>query len=146
MADVISGSFAIHNSETGKNLRPYSANTSDGTDIVLYPHNWWKCLTWEFIHVEGTSYQLKNLYTGKTFEPVSEAEDGVALWQQPLDGESSQYWEFLKQDDETYLIRLQDTELFITLSSEETDSPIILKSKQDGSTQKWILKEQYPPH
>ena len=65
----IKGSFAIQNVQTGKNIRPYNSGTSNGNRIILYDHNEWKCLTYEFIHVEGDFYQLKNLYTQKTFEP-----------------------------------------------------------------------------
>jgi hypothetical protein len=141
---VINGAFAIHNVETGKNLRPYNANVSNGNRIVLYPHNEWKCLTWRFNHIEGTTYQLKNLYTEKTFEPKSSPESGVALWQQPLTKDSSQYWEFIEQPDDTYLIRLKDTELYITLSSDKTNSDIILMTYQNSSKQQLILIEQYP--
>jgi hypothetical protein len=142
---VISGAFAIHNVETRKNLRPYNAGVSDGNRIILYPHNEWKCLTWRFNHIEGTTYQLQNLYTEKTFEPKSGTEAGVTLWQQPLKKDKSQYWEFIGQPDETYLIRLKDTELYITLSSDKTDSDIILMPYQNSSRQQWKLIEQYPP-
>jgi hypothetical protein len=145
-AQVISGAFAIHNAETGKNLRPYNAGVSDDNRIVLYPHNEWKCLTWQFNHVEGTTYQLQNLYTRKTFVPKSNPESGVSLWQRPLKADSSQYWEFIEQPNETYLIRLKDTELYITISSDKTNSDIILMSYQNSSRQQWKLIEQYPPH
>jgi hypothetical protein len=142
---VINGAFAIHNVETGKNLRPYNAGVSNGNRIILYPHNEWKCLTWRFNHIEGTTCQLQNLYTEKTFEPKSDIEAGVALWQQPLKKDRSQYWEFIEQPDETYLIRLKETELYITFSSDKTDSNIILMPYQNSSDQQWKLIEQYPP-
>lgn len=139
----ISGDFAIRNIETGKNIRPYNSGTSDGNDIILYPHNEWKCLTWQFNHVEGATYQLQNVYTRKTFAPVSELEVGVALWQQPLSDDSPQ-WEFIEQQDGIYAIRLIDTDLYITISSDKTDSPIILMPFENANSQRWELIEQYP--
>lgn len=144
MQNTISGAFAIRNIETGKDIRPYNADTANDNDIILYPHHKWKCLTWEFAHIDGVAYQLKNLYTGKTFEPASSTEDGVALWQQPINGESGQYWEFIEQEDESYLIRLLDTDLYITVSSSKTNSAIVLMPIQDSDAQKWTLIEQYP--
>ena len=140
---IISGSFAIRNIETRKNIRPYNASVSDGNDIILYPHNKWKCLTWQFNHIEGTAYQLQNLYTQKTFEPMSTIETGVALWQQPLNKDSPQ-WEFLEQQDGIYTIRLKNTELYITISSDKTNSAIILMPYENSNRQKWTLIEQYP--
>lgn len=146
---VIDGTFAIQNVNTGKNLRPYNAGTSDENRIVLYPHNEWKCMTWRFLYVENNVYQLQNLYTGKTLTPSATTQKGVTLWQQPLnDSDSLQYWKFIEQSDEAYLINLKDTDLYITISSDETDSPIILMPLQDsnGSTgQLWKLFEQDPP-
>lgn len=141
--NLITGDFAIRNIETSKNIRPYNAGTSDGNKIILYPHNEWKCLTWQFNHIDGTIYQLQNVYTQKTFEPVSAAEKGVALWQQPLN-EYSPKWEFLEQQEGVYAIRLVDTDLYITISSVKTDESIILMPYDNLSTQHWELIEQYP--
>ena len=142
---VLKSTYAIQNVETGKNLRPYDAGSQDGNKIVLYSHVEWKCMTWEFINNQGNTYQLKNLFTSKTFQPVSKAVAGVALEQQPLKNDPSQYWEFIKQGDNSYLIKLQGTDLFITISSEKTNSAIILKPKSDKpSTQLWRLIEQHP--
>ncbi|HCA30340.1 MAG TPA: hypothetical protein DEP23_12625 [Ruminococcaceae bacterium] len=145
MSQVISGSFAIHNVETGKNLRPYKAGTSDGNDIILYPHHEWKCLTWQFNHVEGATYQLQNLYTDKTFEPVATPEAGVALWQQPLDDDSPM-WEFTEEQVGVFTIKLKDTDLVVTISSDKTDAAIVLMPYENSSSQQWELIEQYPRH
>ncbi|MDR2709521.1 MAG: RICIN domain-containing protein [Elusimicrobiota bacterium] len=143
---IISGTFAIKNPQTQKDVRPYRAGTADGNKIILYPHQEWKCMTWNFRHIEGSTYQLENLFTGKTFQASSAVKAGVTLWQQPLvNNDSAQYWEFLKQDNDTYLIRLKNTELYITISSDETNSNIILMPYQRNSTkQQWALIEQSP--
>ena len=140
---IISGSFAIRNVGTGKNIKPYNSDKYDGNDIILYPHNEWKCLTWQFNHIDGIAYQLENLYTQKTFEPKSHLVSGVTLWQQPLNNNSPQ-WEFIKQQDGVYAIRLKDTELYLTISSNKTDAAIILLPYGNTSSQQWKLIEQYP--
>ena len=150
MQEVISGSFAVHHIKTGKNLRPNPEVSSvkefvaDGNGIILYPHEEWKCMTWHFTQVDNKVYQLENLYTEKTFQPFSVPKAGVSIWQQPLKEDNSQYWEFIEQSDGSYLIKLSNTDLYLTISSEETNSPIILMPKQNSSDQFWELIEQYP--
>ncbi|MDR2342496.1 MAG: RICIN domain-containing protein [Campylobacteraceae bacterium] len=95
--------------------------------------------------MEEDTYLLKNMYTLKSFEPVSSPWPGVELWQQPLGGNRQQYWEFIKQSDETYLIRLKDTELYVTISATENDSPIIIIPRDDTGDQQWRLVKQNPP-
>jgi hypothetical protein len=88
--------FAIQNIETGKDIRVHNAGIDNACKIILFSHQNWECMTWQFIQLEGDSYLRKNLYTHKTFQPSAPPEAGVALWQQPLGGNSLQYWEFLK--------------------------------------------------
>lgn len=112
--------------------------------IILYNHNNWECITWQLIELEDNAYLLKNLYTQKTFEPSAPPEPGVNLWQQTLGGSHFQYWEFIKQPNETYLIRLKDSELYLTITSDENNSDIILMPKQDSDNQRWKLIRQNP--
>lgn len=67
-AQTISGTYAIQNTVTNKNLRPYDAGNQNGNRIVLYNHVEWKCMTWQFIKLADNTYQLKNLFTSKTFQ------------------------------------------------------------------------------
>ena len=136
--------YAIQNVETGKCIRVHDAGIDDGRRIVLYPHQNWECITWQFIKLEEDTYFLKNLYTHKSFQPSSSPEAGVRLWQQPLGGDKLQYWEFIKQSDETYFIRLKDTDLYLTVSSDENNSNIILMPMQNSKEQQWRLIEQHP--
>ncbi len=150
MQEVIRGSFAVQHIKTGKNLRPnpkvsnVEEFVANGNRIVLYPHAEWKCMTWQFTHVENNVYQLQNLYTKKTFQPSSNPESGVSIWQQPLKEDSLQYWEFIEQPDKSYLIKLKGTDLYLTISSEETNSSVILMRNQNSDDQRWNLIEQYP--
>ena len=136
--------YAIQNMATGKALRPKDANYKNGTELIAYPLKDWECITWEMIEIDTNAYLLKNLFTERTFQPKSEPKEGVCLWQQSLGGTPLQHWEFLKQQDGTYLIRLKGTELYVTTSSIETDSPIILMPKQNSKMQLWKLVRQTP--
>lgn len=146
-AQTISGTYAIQNIKTGKNLRPYEAGSQDGNKIVLYNHVDWKCMTWDFIHIDGDIYLLKNLYTSKTFQPHGNTSEGCTLEQRKIvPGSVVQEWEFVSADKGYYYIRLKGTELYITLSdaSGTTNSSIILLPKQDSDLQLWKLVRQNP--
>lgn len=136
--------YAIQNVGTGKDIRVYNAGNDDGTKIILYSHNNWECITWQLIGLENNTYLLKNLYTQKTFQPSSAPATGVNLWQQTLGGSRLQYWEFIEQEDATYLIRLKDTELYLTTTSDENNSDIVLMPRQDSDMQEWRLVRQNP--
>ena len=136
--------YAIQNIKTGKDIRVYNAGNDDGTKIILYSHYNWECMTWQLIQLGDNTYLLKNLYTQKSFQPSSSPEAGIGLWQQTLGGSSLQYWEFIKQIDETYLIRLKDTELYLTVTSDENNSDIVLMTKQNSDSQLWKLVRQNP--
>jgi hypothetical protein len=101
-------------------------------------------MTWQFIHLEENIFLLRNLFTHKNFQPSSLPEPEVTLWQQTLDGNTNQRWEFLQQSDETYLIRLTGTELYFTATSYEENSDIILMPLQNSTMQLWILIKQQP--
>jgi hypothetical protein len=136
--------YAIINVKTGKAIRVHNANIADESKIILYTHHNWECMTWQFIQIEEGIYLLKNLYTEKTFKPSSSIEMGVNLWQKTLGGENLQYWEFIKQSDEIYLIRLKGTDLYITISSEKNNSSIILMPLNNSTEQQWKLINQKP--
>lgn len=139
-----SNTYAIQNVGTGKDIRVYNAENEDGTKIIQYNHHNWECMTWQLIELENNTFLLKNLYTQKTFEPSTTPKSGVSLWQQTLGGSQFQYWEFIKQPNETYLIRLKDTELYLTVSSNENNSPIILMPMLNSDNQFWQLIRQNP--
>lgn len=136
--------YAIQNVGVNKDIRVYNVGVEDGTKVILYTHNHWECLTWQFIQLEENTYLLKNLATQKTFEPDRAPKEGVALGQKSLGGSKLQYWEFIKQSDDKYLIRLKDTDLYLTVTSDQDNSPIILLHKQNSEMQLWRLIKQNP--
>ncbi|REA58199.1 hypothetical protein DSL64_21565 [Dyadobacter luteus] len=136
--------YAIQNVKTGKGLRPYNAYPWNGNKIVLHDSNDWKCMTWRFIASGENTYQLQNLSTKKTFEASSQARSGINLWQQPLSSKDSQQWIFENQPDQSFLIRQKGTDLYLTISDQETDTDIIIMPFQNSETQLWRLVEQHP--
>ena len=145
-AQTIKGTFAIKNVETGKLLRIKDAKRNEGTPLVLYSPVNWKCMTWDFKPISGDIYQLSNLFTNKTFSPEKEMK-GSGLEQMVIDeGNEQQHWEFLKQVDGTYLIRLSGTDLYLTPSDPDgkVNSPVILVGRQKNGLQCWTIYEQHP--
>lgn len=136
--------YAIQNVQTGRCIRPYNAGFEEENRVILYDLKNWECITWQFIELKKDTYLLKNLYTQKTFEPVSEPEEGVSLWQKILGGSKWQYWEFIEQSEGVYHIRLKGTELYLTPETNELNANIILKPSEDTTAQKWTLVEQHP--
>ena len=146
-AQTIQGTYAIKNVTTGMVLRIKDANTKNGTPLVSYSPVNWKCVTWDFRNIEGKTYQLINLFSGKTFQSKQTPAEGVLMEEQPLiERQTSQLYEFLPDEKNTYLIRLKGTDLYLTPEDEngKTNSGILLDKKKNGSLQNWILEEQHP--
>ena len=145
--DVIKGTYAIKNVQTGMVLRIKDASTKNGTPIVAYDPVNWKCVTWDFKHVDGQIYQLQNLFSGKTLQPVNaNAVEGNALEEQPLTSSDVQQYEFITVEKDVYLIKQKGTDLYITPSDKEgkVNSQIILAKKDGTKLQQWTIYEQHP--
>ena len=136
--------YAIQSVSSGRCVRPLDAGYKSGNEIIAYSHKNWECITWEMIEIGENTFLLKNLFTEKTFQPKSEPRAGVGLWQQSLGGTPQQYWEFIKQPDETYLIRLKNSELYLTISSKEENASIVLMPLANADEQRWKLVRQTP--
>jgi len=146
-AQIIKGTYAIKNVQTGMVLRIKDANSKDGTPIVAYSPVNWKCVTWDFKHVEGQTYQLKNLFSGKTLQSVQgKSIEGSALEEQPLAAGDIQQYEFIPVGKDIYLIQLKGTGLYITPSDKNgtMNSSIILAKKDGTILQQWQIYEQHP--
>ncbi|HKO81236.1 MAG TPA: RICIN domain-containing protein [Chitinophagaceae bacterium] len=147
-AQVIKGTYAIKNVQTGMLLRIKDADKKDGTPLVAYSPVNWKCMTWDFKHVKGQTYQLKNLFTSKTFQYKSlVASNGVSLEQRPINNnEPGQQYEFIPIEKDSYLIRLKEKDLYLTPSDSKgaINSAIILAEKSNSKLQRWTIYEQHP--
>lgn len=149
-AQDIKGNFAIKNVKTGLLLRIKDAKSKNGTPIVAYYPENWKCMTWNFKKTDSNTYQLQNLFSNKTLQPIAAAAADVAFDEQPLvSGDAKQQYEFIpitlaKKD--TYLIKLKGTDLFVTPADSKgtVNSAIILAVKRDNIDQQWFIYEQAP--
>lgn len=59
--------YQIRNVKHGDLLRPKDANSATGTPIVLYSAQPWKCMTWRLQPAGDSGFQVRNLFTAKTF-------------------------------------------------------------------------------
>lgn len=149
IAQHIQGTYAIKNVQTGMLLRIKDANKTNGTPLVSYSPVNWKCVTWDFKHVEGQTYQLKNLFTGKTFQSVNaEILEGAILEQQPfVSNENIQEYQFIPLKNGYYLIKLKGTELYITPADPagaENTGIMLSKKNNNEKIQQWTIYEQKP--
>ncbi|GAB3718230.1 hypothetical protein GCM10027592_60950 [Spirosoma flavus] len=147
-AQPIHGHFAIKNVQTGLLLRVQDAKKADGTPLVAYSPVNWKCVTWDFVHIEANTYQLRNLFTSKTFQPeTGKATEGAKLEQQPLvNAQVNQEYEFIPSGKDTYRIKLKGSDLYITPADSQgsVNSRIILAGKSSSKAQLWTIYEQDP--
>jgi hypothetical protein len=142
------GDFALKNVHTGKYVRIKDANSADHTPIVAYSPVNWKCVTWHLQPAEGGAYTLKNLFSGKTLQPVDgQAAPGTALEELPVNQNSkAQQYELIAAGNAQYRIKLKGTELYLQPEDPRgaTNSAIILQPQQTGDLQLWTLVEQHP--
>lgn len=147
-AQVIQGKYAIKNVKTGLLLRPEEARGANGTTIVGYSPVNWKCMTWNFLHVEGETYQLGNLFTSKTLQPENKSlAEGARLEQQPLQtGQAAQEFDFIPVSAGKYRIRLKGTDLYLTPSDTTgtVNTAIVLAKKREAPDQLWTIYAQNP--
>ena len=147
-AQTIKGTYAIKNKATGLLLRPLNASKADGAPIVMYSPTNWKCLTWEFNHIEGNTYHLKNLFSSKTFHPKGgKLDKGVPLEQVAFQTSTSyDKWEFIEVDKGHYQIRLAGTELYLSPESKtgKVNTPVILTTFSDDDVLLWTIYVQDP--
>ncbi|HVU56090.1 MAG TPA: RICIN domain-containing protein [Puia sp.] len=144
---VIKGDFALKNVHTGMYVRIKDANGANGTPIVAYSPVNWKCVTWEFKPTAEGSYTLRNLFSGKTLQPLhGEAKAGVAMEEQPMSNDKAQQYEVIAAGNDQYYVRLKGSDLYLTPSDPggETNSSIVLQTKKEGDLQRWTLVEQHP--
>lgn len=137
-------SYQIENVATGKVIRPYNAQIEDDIEVIQYVPKNWECTTWQMIEIDKDTYLLKDLYTQKSFQPLENPRDGAKLFQKPIGGNNLQHWEFIKNKDNTYLIRLKGYDLYITSRSDQLNQPLILQKKNNLQNQNWKLTTQQP--
>lgn len=139
----IANSYVIQNVGTGLDLRIKDASIYDGAPLVSYDHHEWECLTWQLIEVAPDTYLLKNLYTEKSFEIDGTPKIGATLSSQPIGGRK-QMIQFVSDNDSIFRLRIKDTDLYLTPSSDKTDATVVLDTLRHGNIQQWRLLPQQP--
>lgn len=135
-------SYQVRNKQFGDLLRPRDANSADGTPIVLYPAQTWKCLTWKFHPAGEGAFQLQNHFTSKTFAARDQGEP-PAVNQIPFgkDPATRPTWNVTKLTDGSYKIAEAKSGKALTAVKEGgSGSPrVVLQAWKDAPAQKWEL-------
>jgi hypothetical protein len=135
-------SFQVRNKKFGQLLRPEDANSANGTRLVLYPAQPWKCMTWKFHPAGESAFQLQNHFTSKTFAGEISAEKPLqAVTQVPFAKENDKrpVWQFTKLPDGTYKIADAKSGKVLTAAEDESGLRIVLDRWHDTEDQKWEL-------
>jgi hypothetical protein len=135
-------SYQIRNRKFGDVLRPENANSANGTHIVLYPAQPWKCMTWKLLPAGDSAFQLQNHFTHKTF---AEGTNGAAraVVQIPFERDASKRpaWKFVKLARGFY--RIIDVASGRSLTAASKDA-VILGPWEEKPEQQWELIETDP--
>jgi hypothetical protein len=137
-----SKSYQIRNCKFGELLRPLDANNADGTHIVLYPAQPWKCMTWKLWPAGNSAFHLENHFTHKTFEAKTN-EAGMRLVQVPLGKDTAKRpaWKFEQLSDGFYRVIEVASERCLTALSEDN---VVLAAPAETREQEWELIETDP--
>jgi hypothetical protein len=135
-------SFQIESAaHPGQLLRVEDAKSADGTPMVLYPKQAWRCMTWE-LQADGDGVRLKNHFTKKTLGPTT-APSGSAnapVVQRPLAKSPvrTEAWQFVPIDGKPGLFRIVHTETGLALEADD-EGNVVAKKPSDAANQQWRL-------
>ncbi len=151
--------YQIRNVKFGDLLRPRDANNADGTPIVLYPAQPWKCMTWRLNpedssaasgSTSNTVFRVKNLFTSKTFcadTNASAAQQRVTQLRFPKDKDAAvPGWRFVALGNDNYEIVDAKSGNVVTAIKDEGASEAHVVTAKWGNldNQKWHLEKIDP--
>jgi hypothetical protein len=140
-------SCQIRNKKFGELLRPEDANRADGTRIVLYPAQAWKCLTWKLQPAGESVFRLQNHFTSKTFAPATKADGArIPVIQVPLSREAAECpaWRFTTLPDGLYQITEVKSGKALTAVQSDSGVRIMVAPWEKSEEQKWELLKMDP--
>jgi hypothetical protein len=139
---VAARSYQIRNCKFGELLRPENANNADGTHIVLYPAQPWKCMTWKLLPAGDSAFQLQNHFTHKTFDRGTNGTQSAVV-QIPFAREASKRpsWKLEKLSNGFYRIMDAASGRSLTASTKDV---VILAPRDETQEQQWELIETDP--
>jgi hypothetical protein len=133
----------IRNVKHQELLRPRDANNANGTPIVLYPAQPWKCMTWKLQPAGESAFLLRNLFTAKTFSAAADASGPhQPVTQVPLakDGEGAPKWQLTRLEDGSYkIIDSKSGKALTALKEVGSSLKIIVAAWENKAEQKWEL-------
>ena len=136
-------SYQIRNVKFGELLRPEDASSANGTRLVLYPAQPWKCMTWKLFPAGDGVFQVKNHFTAKTFAASSTNELASPVTQVPFakDAAARPAWRFVKLGDGSYEIVETKSGHALTAVTADGSEKIVTAVWSDQPEQKWELIE-----
>jgi len=135
-------SFQVRNVKFGDLLRPEEANSADGTRIVLYAAQPWKCMTWKMHPAGESNFNLQNHFTGKTLAPSAKADGVVIQVEFAKDAKERPAWRLTKLPDGLYQIIEVKSGMALTATS--ADGGVTLVPVAKGDEQKWAVEKIDP--
>ncbi len=140
--------YQIRNVKHGELLRPRDANSANGTPIVLYQAQPWKCMTWRLQPEGNSAFHLKNMFTSKTFCADTNTDNprqNVTQLPLPKDGGIPPTWQFVHLDDGSYRIADSNSGKVLTAVRDDSDGlKIVTAAWQNLDEQKWRLEKIDP--
>ena len=139
-------SYQIRNKKFGDLLRPEGANGAEGTRIVLYSAEPWKCMTWKLRPAGESQFHVQNHFTSKTFggntshggTNVIQTAFAKAAGERPV-------WRFTKLADGSYQITDVKSGAALTATGGEGQSiRVVVAPWQNQDEQKWELEKTGP--
>jgi hypothetical protein len=141
------GTYHIRNLKFKDLLRPENANGANGTRIVLYSAQPWKCMTWRLRPAGASGFSLQNLFTSKTFAADAKKDQPqAAVTQIPLEVGTAPVWQFTRLEAGSYKISDAKSGKALTAVKAENDGEprIVTESWRNEAEQKWELQKVDP--
>jgi hypothetical protein len=146
LSATATNSYQIRNQKFGDLLRPKDANNAEGTRIVLYPAQPWKCMTWKLRPAGENVYQVQNHFTSKTFviKPGND-ERNVVQTAFPREATERPTWQFTKLTDGSYKISdPKSGEVLTAVDGDGRAAQVVAAPWQEKPEQKWLLEKIDP--
>ncbi len=141
--------YQFRNLKFDELLRPQDANNANGTRIVLYSAQPWKCMTWRLQPAGESAFRVQNLFTSKTFAAdagTDAAQPAVVQVPVKKDAADIPTWQFTKLENGSYKITDSKSGKALTAvkKSGEHQVGIVTSLWKNLDEQKWQLEKIDP--
>jgi hypothetical protein len=146
LSATVTESYQIRNKKFGELLRPENANNAEGTRMVLYPAQSWKCMTWKLRPAGDSGFHVQNHLTSKTFI-VTKTHGGTNVIQTAFARETGErpVWRFTRLADGSYQITdVKSGAALTALGGDRQTVRVVVAPWRDKAEQKWELEKTDP--